>query len=83
MDEPDYFVVAAGDWEWPVSLLMVKAIEADLDGSPTPRWITFVDLAGSRVRVATGALESITQSTPEMRATRRALREALEKERGE
>lgn len=74
MSESEYFEVVAGDTGWLVSRRMVQAIEAELQLPSPPAWLTFVDLSGARVRLAARALDSITQSSPEIRATRRSYR---------
>jgi hypothetical protein len=68
----DYFLVAAGFEEWYVSREMAQAIEATLNQTPTPRWVTFVDFTGARVRVRTRLVQYIRQCTAEQRAMARA-----------
>jgi hypothetical protein len=76
----DYFVVSGESYSWYVSTAMAKAIEAHLDAKPRPRWVTFVDLAGSRVRVRTRQIEYIHQCTAEQRSAERAFHQSLKRE---
>jgi hypothetical protein len=76
----DYFVVSGESYSWYVSTAMAKAIAADLDAKPRPRWVTFVDLAGSRVRVRTRQIEYIHQCTAEQRSRERAFHQSLKRE---
>jgi hypothetical protein len=69
----DYFIIECGDTAWYyVSTVMARAIEGRLDRWLRPRWITFVDLTGARIRIRAGEITSIVQSTPTMRADSRA-----------
>ena len=77
----DYFVLSAESGSWVVSTAMVRAIESALDAWPAPRWIRFVDLSGSRVRVRASTLHYIVQSTPDQRAFDRRMCRALREER--
>ncbi len=77
----DYFVVDAYGSTWFVSLAMVRAIDAQLARRFAPRWITFVDLAGARVRLRTARIESAAQCTAAQRAAYRAFQRALDRER--
>lgn len=77
----DYFlVVTHAEW-WYVSRLMAQAVEASLNESPVPEWVTFVDLTGARVRVRVRLIESIYQCTAEQRALARAFQRARQAER--
>ena len=69
----DYFVVVTQQWNWQVSTVMAKHLEACLDAEPRSSWIKFVDLAGSRIRVRADTIVTIVQSTAEQRAADRAL----------
>lgn len=80
-DAGDYFVLSAECGSWVVSTMMVRAIESALDAWPAPRWIRFVDLSGSRVRVRASTLHYIVQSTAEQRAFDRRLSRAVREER--
>ena len=77
----DYFVVSGESFTWYVSTAMAKAIEARLDAKPRPRWVTFVDLTGSRVRLRARQIEYICQRTAEQRAAERAFFRSLKRER--
>ena len=77
----DYFIVSGDCGTWLVSTEMARFIESILDARPRARWVKFVDLAGSRIRVRTRKIESICQCTAEQRAADRALSSALKRER--
>ena len=68
----DYFVVYARDGVSYVSAVMAAHIERTLDAAPVPAWVTFVDLAGARVRLRTGDIWQLMQCTAEQRAAERA-----------
>jgi hypothetical protein len=72
----DYLVVDARPAYWYVSPEMARAIEASLNATPVPVWITFVDLTGARVRVRARTIECVYHSTAEQRALWRAFRRA-------
>jgi hypothetical protein len=76
----DYFLVVARFEEWYISREMVQAIEASLNQTPAPQWVTFVDLTGARVRVRTRLIEYIYQCTAEQRALARAFHRARKAE---
>jgi hypothetical protein len=69
----DYFVVVTKQWNWQVSTVMAKHLEACLDADPRSKWVKFVDLTGSRIRVRADTIVTIAQSTAEQRAADRAL----------
>jgi hypothetical protein len=77
----DHFVVVADECAWFVSTEMARFIEACLETEPCPRWVTFVDLTGARIRLRARLIESVQQSTAEQRAAQRAFYRALERER--
>jgi hypothetical protein len=77
----DYFVVSGDGGTWCVSTEMARLIEAHLDAEPVARWVKFVDLTGSRVRLRTRLIESITQCTADQRASERAFHRTLNRER--
>jgi hypothetical protein len=75
----DFFVVST-EWDnWCVSTEMARHIDKTLDADPLPRWITFVDLTGARVRLRADSIESLTQRSAQQRALTR-LYERLAKE---
>ncbi|MDP2482800.1 MAG: hypothetical protein Q8W45_05935 [Candidatus Palauibacterales bacterium] len=47
---------------------------------PLPRWVVFVDLTGSRVRLRTALIEFVEQCTAEQRRIGRAMNAALKAE---
>ena len=78
----DFFVVST-EWDnWCVSTEMARHIDACLDADPVPRWITFVDVTGARVRVRTDRVESLTQRSIEQRATTKVFERLARQERG-
>lgn len=64
----------------PVSRATARAVERQLDRTPTPEWIVFRTLTGARQRVRTAFIERVVESTAEQRAALRAFRRALDKE---
>jgi hypothetical protein len=72
----DWFVVYTGDCSWLVSTEMARHIECALDARRPPRWITFVDIAGARVRILSGAIYCIEQSSADQREAWRQFRNA-------
>ena len=85
MPEPQYrdFVVVTGGFGWArVTHETARTIELALARWWTPRWIVFHDLAGSRIRVRTREIRTLTESTAAQRAVDRRIdrdREAEEK----
>ena len=80
-DAGDYFIVSGDCGTWLVSTEMARFIESILDARPRARWVKFVDLAGSRVRLRTRQIEYICQCSAEQRASRREFSRALTRER--
>ena len=77
----DFFVVST-EWDnWCVSTEMARHIDATLDADPLPRWITFVDLTGARVRVRAESIESLTQRSAQQRALTRLYERLAKDER--
>ncbi|HJQ65160.1 MAG TPA: hypothetical protein VJ816_02230 [Gemmatimonadales bacterium] len=78
----DFFVVST-EWDtWCVSTEMARHIDACLDADPIPRWVTFVDVTGARVRLRADSVESLTQRSIEQRAIgRRFERQARDERR--
>ena len=68
----DYYVVQTYCGSYVVSRETASDIERRLDQLPTPRWIVFRDLAGSRFRVLTSLVYRLTESTAATRAADRA-----------
>ncbi len=79
--DADFFVISGDCSVWYVSGEMARFVEERLDAVPSPRWVTFVDVSGSRVRLLTRKIDSICQSTLEQRVAGRALFRALKRER--
>lgn len=65
---PEYHWVLTQRGRWPVTIVMLRHVERELARWPRPRWITFVDLSGARVRIRSRVIEGFEQSTPESRA---------------
>jgi hypothetical protein len=78
----DFFVVST-EWDtWCVSTEMARHIDACLETDPLPRWLTFVDVTGARVRLRADSVESLTQRSIEQRAVgRRFERQARDERR--
>ncbi len=77
----DFFVVST-EWDtWCVSTEMARHIDATLDADPVPRWVTFVDVTGARVRLRTESVESLTQRSIEQRAIGRRFERLARDER--
>ena len=64
---PDHHIVATNDFSYIVSPVMAQHIERELDRRRQPKWITFVDVSGARVRVRASAIEGLEQSSLETR----------------
>jgi hypothetical protein len=73
----DYFVVETKDGWWYISTEMARFIDGELAATPIPEWVTFVDLSGSRIRLRTGRIDSLSQSTAEQRSANRAFQRSL------
>jgi hypothetical protein len=77
----DFFVVST-EWDtWCVSTEMARHIDACLDADPVPRWVTFVDVTGARVRLRADSVESVTQRSVEQRAIGRRFERLARDER--
>ncbi len=77
----DYFVVSGPNLTAFVSTAMARHIEACLDRDPCPEWVTFVDCAGSRIRVRSREIAQVCQCTAEQRTRDRAFYRALDIEK--
>jgi hypothetical protein len=77
----DHFDVETRWGSWCVSAVMARHIETSLDVNDQPHWITFVDVAGARVRVRSEVIYAIVQSTVEQRARGWALAARIRQER--
>ena len=77
---PEYHVLVMRECNHAVSTVMARHVERQLDRWPRPKWVTFVDLSGARIRVRTAAIEGMEHSTPESRELRRRFREERERE---
>ena len=77
---PGYHVVLTKQSCYVVSTVMARHIERELDRWPRPRWITFVDVAGGRVKVRPGVIEGLEQSSTETRELWRRWRKQRDQE---
>ncbi len=75
---PEYHVLVMQECCHPVSTVMARHVERQLDRRP--RWVTFVDLSGARIRVRADAIESLEHSNPETREMWRRFRAERELE---
>lgn len=64
---PEHFYLDSSLNGWTISAATARQVEAALDEWPPPRWISFVDVAGARVRVRTLDIRYLQQCTPESR----------------
>jgi hypothetical protein len=76
----DYFVVSCNNSTWYVSTEMARFIEECLDTRKPAKWVKFVDLIGSRVRLRTREIQYIVQCTADQRATEREFFRTMRKE---
>ncbi|MDX2194129.1 MAG: hypothetical protein NW201_12300 [Gemmatimonadales bacterium] len=67
----DYFVVSGPFGSYCVSVDMARFIESELDRPFGRKWVTFVDVHGSRVRVRRELIGAVAQSTAAQRASQR------------
>ncbi|GLC24836.1 hypothetical protein [Roseisolibacter agri] len=76
----DYYVLR-GAFGWhQLSAETARTIERQLDRRWPPRWLTFRDLVGSRLRVRTSLVHSLFESTAAQRAAERRLERARQAE---
>jgi hypothetical protein len=75
----DYFVVVGEFCTWYVSTEMARFIEECLESGA--KWVKFVDLIGSRIRLRTRQIEFIAQCTADQRATEREFFRTMRRER--
>ena len=76
----EYFVLESGAGEWVISRRMAEFVENELDRWPRPRWVTFVDLLGARVRVRVDLIRAIRQSSPAIRGEWRRFKHERQQE---
>jgi hypothetical protein len=77
---PDHHIVATANFSYIVSPVMARHIEQELDRRRRPKWITFVDVSGARVRILASSIEMIEQSSLETRDLWRRWRDQRRKE---
>jgi hypothetical protein len=78
--QEDYHQVETYHDTFVVSHATALQVERWLDGLPTPAWIVFHDLAGSRHRVLAAHIYRISENTAAQRACRRAFRRGMRQE---
>jgi hypothetical protein len=76
----DHHIVVTTQFNYIVSTLMARHIERELDRWPRRRWITFVDVAGGRVKVRPDLIDCLEQSSIEVRDLWRLWRKQREQE---
>ena len=76
----DYYEVTTEFGMWYVSGDTAARIGRVLERRWRPRWVKFVDLAGSRAWIRADAIESISESTEHQRVRDRAFRSLMRKE---
>jgi hypothetical protein len=77
---PECHLLVTRRCHYPVSAVMVDHVRRQIERWPRPRWITFVDLSGARIRVRASIVEAFEQSTPETRAWLRRVQEEQQQE---
>ena len=75
-----YHIVVTQQGNFIVSTVMARHVERELDRWPRPRWITFVDVAGARIRILARLIEGLEQSSLETRELWRLWRKQRAKE---
>lgn len=80
---PDWFLVVTPGMCYTVSLVMAREVERAISGWPRPRWVTFVDIVGARMRLRTSTIVAIEQCTTESRSLWRRFRADREAEEAE
>ena len=75
----DYWVVSGGFGWFYVTEQTAERLLRKLN-RPWTRWITFSDLAGSKVRIPTREIDSVYESTAEQRAVKRTFQRARREE---
>lgn len=76
----DYWVVSSPTAWYCVDEATAAQILEKLDRRRPPRWLRFVDLFGSAVRVRSRDIDQVSESTAEQRAANRAFQEARRNE---
>lgn len=69
----DFYVVRAQYGCFYVHSEVARRIEHTLERRLAPRWITFVDLVGSRIRLRTATVHGVYECTAAQRAAERKL----------
>jgi hypothetical protein len=76
----DFWIVDSYSGTFYVSGEVAREVACRLDGMWVPRWLTFVDLAGSRVRLRGGDVRLICESTELQRTRERSFHRARREE---
>ena len=77
---PEYYWLVTPRCSYPVSAVMGEHVERQVNRWPRPRWITFVDLAGARIRLRASEVVGFEQSSPETRAWQRRVLDQMRAE---
>jgi len=72
----DFWVVYGEVWTYYVSAATAREVARRIGGWWTPRWVTFLDVSGSRIRMRTQDIRGIHESTELQRARVRAFQRA-------
>jgi len=80
---PEFFVLDTQAGCWMISPAVASEIQRSLDRWPRPRWLRFVDITGSAIRVRSAWVKSMQFSSPEIRELwRRFTRERQAEDEG-
>ena len=80
---PEYYVLRSTQWTLLVSRETARCVLRQLQRWRPPRWIRVVDVSGSEVWLPTESIQILVESTPDQRASDRALRRLLDAEESE
>lgn len=78
--DQDYWVVSSPTAWYCVDEPTAERIQEELERRRPPRWLRFVDLFGSAVRVRSRDIDQVVESTIDQRAAGRAFRQARQRE---
>src|SRR5215216_2663680 len=76
----DFWVVRGPCGWYRVSRETARGLEEILDRADVPTWLTFRDAVGSHVRIRSGQVAAVFESTTAQRTSERAIDRLLEKE---
>ena len=72
----EYFVITGDCGSYYVSRETATRVARDLDRLWVPRWLSFTDIVGSRIRVLSRRVDAIFESTAEQRTAERSFHRA-------